>query len=79
LRWNEREKQKSFVVVEEDNEQEPLKKHSDRQRAEHNMSPDVQKRPSIPEHADEDKEDDEEEEEEGDEEEEEEEVYDIDE
>ena len=36
LRWNEREKQKSFVVVEEDSE-EPVKKQSVRQRAEDNM------------------------------------------
>jgi NAD+ kinase len=37
LRWNEREKQKSFVVVEEDNEP-AVKRQSDRQRAEDNMA-----------------------------------------
>ena len=36
LRWNEREKQKSFVVVEEDNEP-AVKKQSDRKQAENNM------------------------------------------
>lgn len=48
LRWNEREKQKSFVVVEEDNE--PMKKETDRQRAEENMNASVSigKTPSKP-------------------------------
>jgi NAD+ kinase len=49
LRWNEREKQKSFVVVEEDNE--PVKKQSDRQKAEDNMTSQPSPEASIPEQA----------------------------
>jgi hypothetical protein len=68
------------VVVEEDNDHEPVKKQSDRKRAENNMSPKAATRASIPEHADEGEESDDAEEDEGEEEEEEEEeVYDIDE
>jgi len=76
LRWNEREKQKSFVVVEEDNEP-AVKKQSDRKQAEENMKSPPRPEKTIPEQVDEqegdgDESDDEEEEEE-------EEDYDIDE
>jgi NAD+ kinase len=75
LRWNEREKQKSFVVVEEDNVP-AVKKQSDRKHAENNMkSPKPDK--SIPEQKEPDAEG--EGEESDDEDEEEEEDYDIDE
>ena len=52
LRWNEREKQKSFVVVEEDNEP-AVKKQSDRKQAEENMKSPPRSERTVPEHVDE--------------------------
>jgi NAD+ kinase len=68
LRWNEREKQKSFVVVEEDNEP-AVKKQSDRKQAENNMKSPPSPEKTVPEPVDEqedvgDESDDDEEEEE---------------
>ena len=80
LRWNEREKQKSFVVVEEDHEQETVKKHSDRKKAEKNMTSPPAPETSAPERQQADEAQGEGEgEESDDEDEEEEEDYDIDE
>ena len=78
LRWNEREKQKSFVVVEEDNEP-AVKKQSDRKQAEDNMKspPSPEKSTSVPDQVEAEQEGDGDESD--DEEEEEEEDYDIDE
>jgi NAD+ kinase len=79
LRWNEREKQKSFVVVEEDNVP-AVKKQSDRKHAENNMKSPPRPEKSIPEQKESEEPDAEGEgEESDDEDEEEEEDYDIDE
>jgi NAD+ kinase len=74
LRWNEREKQKSFVVVEEDNEP-AVKKQSDRKQAENNMKSPPSPEKTVPGPVDEQEDVGDE----SDEDEEEEEDYDIDE
>jgi NAD+ kinase len=56
LRWNEREKQKSFVVVEEDNEP-AVKKQSDRKQAESNMKSPPSPEKSHPEQVEPEQED----------------------